>query len=339
MNPMITARVGVPRAPLVDRHGRTHDYLRISVTDRCNFRCAYCMPKEGIAWREHKDMLTLEEIGRVARVFVEMGIRKIRLTGGEPTIRKGFVYLAEMLGSLSGLNELAITTNGYSMDRLARPLREAGVRTVNLSLDSLRADRFREITQTDKLDDVLRGLDACFQAGFPSIKLNVVVMKDVNEDELLDFVELAKYRDLQVRFIEFMPFAGNRWSRAGLYPYASMRERIESRHRIEPIATDRSAVGKEFSIPGFAGSVAFVTSMTESFCGGCSRIRLLSDGQVKPCLFLPAEVGVRDPIRDGCDDTEIERLIRSALDRKWKEHPPMDELQRLDNRRMIEIGG
>jgi cyclic pyranopterin phosphate synthase len=339
MNQMVTPKADTLRGPLVDRFGRAHTYLRISVTDRCNFRCAYCMPKEGVVWREHDEILRHEETVRIARVFVEMGVNKIRLTGGEPTVRKGLVSLAEALAELPGSPELAMTTNGYSMDRLAQPLREAGVRSVNVSLDTLRADRFREITHTDKFDDVLRGLDACLEAGFPSIKLNMVVMAGVNEDEILDFVALARDRPLQVRFIEFMPFTGNRWSRAGLYPYAAMRKQIKERYEIELLETDPSAVGKEFSLPGFVGSIAFVTSMTDSFCSGCSRIRLLADGQVKPCLFLPAEVGLRQPLRNGCDDNEIERLIRLALDRKWKEHPPMEDLKRLDNRRMIEIGG
>lgn len=325
--------------PLVDRYGRIHTYLRVSLTDRCNLRCTYCMPNMVMTWKDRSEILTFEEIERLVRIFSEMGIRKVRLTGGEPTVRRGLPDLVARLNAIPGIEELAITTNGLLLEDLANPLRRAGIQTINISIDSLKADRYLEIARMDKLNRALAGLNSALDAGFREVKLNVVVMANVNEDELLDFVELARERPLNVRFIEFMPFDDNGWSRAGLYPYARMRAAIEQRHPLISIPSEKSAVGKDFSIPGFKGSISFVTSMTQSFCAGCNRMRLTADGKVKPCLFLPAELDLRDAMRIGATDADLEATIRLALDKKWEAHPPMDELVRLKNRRMIDIGG
>jgi GTP 3',8-cyclase len=324
---------------LRDSFGRRHNYLRISVTDRCNFRCVYCMPAHGLVWREREEILTFEEIERLARIFARRGVDKIRLTGGEPTARKGLEGLIERLARIEGVRSLLMTTNGSTLARRAQIYRDAGITGLNVSLDTLREDRFREITRRAGLGQVRDGIEAALAAGFDTVKVNVVVMKGVNDDELLDFVELARERPLNVRFIEFMPFRDNGWGRGGLVPYREMRARIEERHRMEPIQTGPSAVGKDWRVEGFVGTLGFVTSMTESFCGGCNRIRLTADGQIKNCLFSAEEQNLRDLMRAGADDAQIERRIEEALARKWKEHPPMDELLKLGNRSMIEIGG
>lgn len=327
------------RAPLVDRFGRAHTYLRVSLTDRCNLRCTYCMPSVKMVWRDRSELLTFEEIERTVRIFAEMGVRKVRLTGGEPTVRRGLADLVKTLSDIPGIEELAMTTNGLRLVEMARPFRDAGLRTLNISIDSLRRERYHEIARMDQLERALAGLGAALSAGYREVKLNVVVMAGVNHDELLDFVALARDWPLNVRFIEFMPFDENGWSRTEMFPYARMRSAIEARHALLPLATEASAVAKDFAIEGFRGTVSFVTSMTDSFCAGCNRMRLTAEGKVKPCLFLPAELDVRDPMRAGCTDSDVEAIIRSALDKKWEAHPPMDELVRLKNRRMIDIGG
>ena len=323
---------------LIDRHGRKHTYLRISVTDRCNLRCTYCMPPQGIDWTPRPELLTEGEIVRLARIFVGMGIEKIRLTGGEPLSRRGIETIAARLSAL-GLRTLAMTTNGISLDRRAGILREAGVNSLTVSLDTLKRDRFKEITKRDHFQAVMAGIDASLAAGFAPVKINTVVMRGVNDDELLDFLDWAKDRPVNVRFIEYMPFRDNHWSKGELLPYAEMRRRIESRYSLIPLLTDASAVGKDFKIGGYEGTVSFITSMTENFCGGCNRLRVTADGNIKSCLFHPAEKSLRDAMRDGALDEEIERLIMLAVDGKPAAHPPMEELLAVENRAMIEIGG
>jgi cyclic pyranopterin phosphate synthase len=324
---------------LVDRHGRSHSYLRISVTDRCNLRCAYCMPPQGIDWTPRADVLTDDEIVRLAGVFVGLGVTKIRLTGGEPLTRRGIEGIAERLSALPGMRTLAMTTNGISLDRRAQGLRSAGVNALTISLDTLKRDRFTQIAKRDQFQSVMDGISASIEAGFAPLKINTVVMRGVNDDEILDFVAWAQDRPINVRFIEYMPFPDNHWSTGGLMPWAEMRALIETRHTLVPLAGDASAVGKDFRLKGHPGTVSFVTSMTESFCGGCNRLRLTCDGNIKSCLFHPAERSLRDAMRDGADDMEIERLILAAVDAKPAAHPPMEELLTVKNRAMIEIGG
>lgn len=324
---------------LVDRHGRHHSYLRISVTDRCNLRCTYCMPPQGIDWTPRPDLMTDEEIVRLAGIFVGLGITKIRLTGGEPLSRRGIEGIAAQLSALPGLHTLAMTTNGISLDRRAQMLRDAGVNGLTISLDTLKRERFAEIAKRDQFQAVMAGIEAALQAGFAPLKINTVVMRGVNDDEILDFVDWAKDRPINVRFIEYMPFPDNHWSKGGLMPYAEMRARIEDRHELVPLVGDPSAVGKDFMLAGHQGTISFVTSMTVSFCGGCNRLRLTSDGNIKSCLFHPAERSLRDAMRDGAEDAELERLILGAVDAKPAAHPPMEELLTMKNRAMIEIGG
>jgi molybdenum cofactor biosynthesis protein A len=325
--------------PLTDRFGRDHTYLRISVTDRCNLRCRYCMPPEGLPWLERADVLSFEEIETLARLFVRLGVNKIRLTGGEPTVRRDITSLIKRLRDIHGVKSLLMTTNGWTLPAQAQAYRDAGLTGLNISLDSLRPDRYKEITLSDGLDRVLQGIDAAIAAAFESVKVNVVVMAGVNDDELLDFVELARDKPINVRFIEFMPFPDNGWNVGRVYPYREMLTRIRARFELVPIDVEKEAVGKDFSVAGFKGSLGFVTSMTDSFCGGCNRLRLTADGQLKVCLFSNGERSLRDLLRGGASEEELERAIRDALAQKWKEHPPMEQLFRLDNRRMVQIGG
>jgi cyclic pyranopterin phosphate synthase len=325
--------------PLLDRFGRRHSYLRISLTDRCNFRCRYCMPAEGLPWLPKQEILTFEEIERLTRLFARLGVGKVRLTGGEPTVRKDLESLIRQMACIDGVQTLAMTTNGSTLETTASVYRAAGLNDLTVSLDSLSHERFREITLRDELGRVLRGIDAALAARFNPVKINVVVMKGVNDDELLDFVELTRNKAVNVRFIEFMPFAGNAWHQAKLLPFGDMRQVIESRYRLDPQNRAPSAVAKDFKIEGMMGSVSFVASMTDSFCGDCNRLRLTAEGALKVCLFSNREVSLRDPMRDGADDAELEAIIREALLSKWKEHPDLATLSQVPNRAMVSIGG
>lgn len=324
---------------LIDRFGRKHDYLRISVTDRCNFRCTYCMPHEDVDWTPRSEILSFEEIERSARLFVSLGVNKIRLTGGEPTTRKGLVDLVQRLSNIEGLDHLLLTTNGDALPTLASPLRQAGISGVNISLDTLRSDRFFEITQRDKLDHVLKGIETALSVGFETVKINVVVMSGVNDDELCDFVERFHNQAIEVRFIEFMPFLANDWEKTKLVTYANMRKKLEERYTLLPIPGQKSDVAKEFMVDGANMRVGFITSMTDNFCGGCNRVRLSSDGRLKVCLFAKSGPSLRDAMRSNASNAEIAEVIRIALDGKWAGHPPMNRLIEVNDLPMIGIGG
>lgn len=324
---------------LLDRFDRRHTYLRISVTDRCNFRCVYCMPEEGVPWRVRDEILTFEEILRLTKLFVSLGVNKVRLTGGEPTVRKGIEDLIGKIAAIPGVEALLMTTNGFTLPRMARAYREAGLTGLNVSMDSLRQERFKEITRTDHFGTVWTGIEAALKAGFEPLKVNVVVMSGVNEDEILDFVELTRDRPLNVRFIEFMPFDDNNWSKGSLYTYRQMRADIEAKYELRPLPTEPTAVAKDFAVPGFKGAVSFVTSMTEDFCAGCNRLRLTSEGALKPCLFAPLEVSLRDPMRAGASDAELTEIILRTVLRKPKGHASLDVLPLIGNKPMVSIGG
>jgi molybdenum cofactor biosynthesis protein A len=324
---------------LVDTFGRAHTYLRISVTDRCNLRCVYCMPNEGIKWKSNKVLLSFEEITRLAEIFVEMGINKIRLTGGEPLVRKNLEVLIANLRKIDGLETLAMTTNATLLAEKAFELKEAGLDDLNISLDSFKPERFFEIARRDDLHKVLEGIDQAFKAKYRSLKLNVVVMSGVNDDEVLDFADFAYKNEINVRFIEYMPFKDNGWSIDKVITFSTLRERIEQRYKLTPKETDLSAVAKDYSIADGRGSVSFISSMSDSFCGTCNRVRLTSDGSIKSCLFYPAETSLKDAMRAGASNDELRRLILQSMALKPEAHPPADEIAAEENRTMIEIGG
>ncbi|MBK9144032.1 MAG: GTP 3',8-cyclase MoaA [Candidatus Melainabacteria bacterium] len=324
---------------LIDPFGRQHTYLRISVTDRCNMRCFYCMPGKGLEWKDRSSILTFEELERVSRIVVKMGINKIRLTGGEPLLRRGLELLVGKLRSIEGLDVVAMTTNGLLLGDHARMLRQAGLTHLNVSLDSLRPDRFRQIVGLDEHHRVMAGLKEARAVNFRSLKINVVVIDGVNDDEILDFVDLAIDWGVNVRFIEFMPFKNNNWEIDKVVTYQQMLDLIASRHELIPLTGEPSSVARDFRIQNTPGVVSFVTSMSESFCSTCSRLRLTADGSIKTCLFDPAEISIRQQIREGATDAEIADAIQKALEAKPEAHPPAREIASGSNRSMIDIGG
>lgn len=324
---------------LIDGFGRHHNYLRISVTDRCNLRCVYCMPHDGMAWKDKSELLTYEEIVRVARVFVAMGIDKIRLTGGEPLVRSGLERLVRALANLPGLKTMAMTTNATLLSPKVNALKTSGLTALNISLDTFKRERFLEITRRDELNLVLEGIEAAIAAGFESLKLNMVVISGFNDDEVIDFADYAAERGVNARFIEYMPFKDNNWKAEKVVTFAELKKRIEEKYELVPMSSEPSAVAKDFSISGTSGSVSFITSMSDSFCNTCNRLRLTSDGSIKSCLFYPAEINLRDAIRAGASDQELEKMILYSLSMKPEAHPAAEEIATADNRAMIEIGG
>lgn len=324
---------------LLDSHRRQHRYLRIAVTDRCNLRCTYCMPAEGHAWQSSTQLLTFGEILRVASMLAGEGVRKIRLTGGEPLLRTGIPDLVAELRAIPGIDTVAITSNGTRLAAQAAALRGAGLDAVNISLDTLRADRFRAITRRDDHDAVLAGIAAALREGFRTVKLNMVVMRGVNDDEIEDFVSLTRDACMQVRFIEYMPFDANGWDADRLLPGAGLRARVAEKFRLHAIGTGESAVARSYAVDGHRGTLGFISSMTEHFCEGCDRLRLTADGALKICLFSEGEVNIRDLLRAGVADEDILAAVRTALAGKWRAHPGAKELVQLHNRSMIRIGG
>lgn len=326
-------------APLTDRFGRGHTYLRLSLTDRCNLRCTYCMPERGIDWARPAHLLTTEEIIRLSRVFVSLGVDKIRLTGGEPLLHRDIKTIIREIAPLEGLKTLAMTTNGLNLRGVAQDLRDNGLSSITISLDSLKPEVFTQIARRDRLPDVLTGIQAALGAGFAPVKINIVVMSNVNDNEIMDFVEWGKDRPVDLRFIEYMPFPGTHWKEAGLVPYAVMRDQINEKYPLMALHGDPSAVGKSFALKDHQATVSFVSSMTESFCSSCNRLRLTADGNMKACLFHPQEKSLRDVMRGGGSDEDLAEAIQIALNGKPQAHPPMDELLAMGNRTMISIGG
>ncbi len=325
---------------LTDTFGRRHTYLRISLTERCNLRCRYCMPEEGVPLSPRDHLLTFEEIERLARLFVRHGVDKIRLTGGEPLVRQDVEVLVERLGRLDGLRTLAMTTNGLLLPKKLPRLKAAGINLLNISLDTLRPERFTDVTRRQGFDLVLRAIDDALEAGYDPLKVNCVVMRGFNDDELGDFVAMTEAQPIEVRFIEYMPFGGNGWADNVLVPFHEMIARIEERvGPLERIHDGPNETSKTFRVPGFRERVGFITSMSAHFCAGCNRLRLTADGALKVCLFGTAEVSLRDALRAGATDDEMAEIIQAAILRKKAAHAGMHELAASDNRPMILIGG
>ncbi|MBS1991665.1 MAG: GTP 3',8-cyclase MoaA [Cyanobacteria bacterium SZAS LIN-3] len=326
---------------LIDSFGRKHSYLRISVTDRCNLRCTYCMPQEGLVWKKKQELTTFEEIQRLAEIFVSMGINKIRLTGGEPMVRRDLLDLVQKLGSIEGLETLAMTTNATLLAPNAEQLRRSGMTHLNISLDTFKSERFSQITRQDEslFHVVMDGINAALAQDFKSVKINMVVMAGVNCDEIMDFADFAFKHPVNVRFIEYMPFKDNQWTNEKVVTYKEMLGTIESRYSLRKMEDDPSAVGKDYAIEGGRGSVSFISSMSDSFCGTCNRLRLTADGSIKSCLFYPAETNLRDAMRQGATDAQLQGMILNSLKMKPEAHPPAEEIAAQDNRAMIQIGG
>jgi cyclic pyranopterin phosphate synthase len=329
------------REPLFDGHGRQIGDLRVSVTDRCNFRCQYCMPAEGLPWLDRSEILTFEEIGRLVSLFASMGVGDLRLTGGEPLVRRDFPRLVSMLAQVEGLNDLSVTTNGYLLERDAAALVEAGVDRVNVSIDSLQRDKFFEMTRRDALPQVLRGLDALAQhPTVHPIKVNAVAMRGFTEDEAVRFAEFARSTAFQVRFIEFMPLdADHAWSPDSVLTGDELRSMIHAVHPLEELPREPSATARVFRFVDGQGQIGFINPVSEPFCADCNRVRLTAEGKLRTCLFSLHETDLRGPLRSGASDDELETLIRDAVWRKELKHHVGEKGFRQPARSMSAIGG
>ena len=331
-----------PAAALTDAWARSIESLRISVTDRCNFRCVYCIPDEEITWLPRAQLASLEELARIARVAVGLGVRKLRITGGEPLLRKNLPSLVAELASLPGLDDLALTTNGTELPRLARDLAEAGLERVNVSLDSLDRATFARLAQRDLLPDVLAGIDAAVDAGLTPLSINCVVIRGVNDGEVVDFARFARHRGFEVRFIEFMPLEhGHRWSESALVPGHELRARIDAHFPlVAALDQDPSAPSRDWHFAdGTPGMIGFIDSVTAPFCSTCNRIRLTADGKLRTCLFSLNEHDLLGPMRAGASDADVAALLRAAVTTKERKHHITDGLFVKPERTMSQIGG
>ena len=310
------------RTPLTDTHGRTVRDLRLSITDRCNLRCVYCMPAEGMPWLAKQDLLTYEELTRFARVCLECGVHGVRLTGGEPTVRADLPVLVRMLHELDPALDLSLTTNGLKLKEMSPALRDAGLKRVNVSLDTLVRERFHRIARRDRLHEVLEGLAAARAAGFTPIKVNAVLMRGENDDEIVPLARWARDEGFELRFIEWMPLDfQHSWDRAKLVSLDEIVGQLTAAFPLEPEeGDDPSAPARTFRYRDGAGRVGVIASVTRPFCGTCDRIRLTADGQVRTCLFSLREYDFRKLLRSGGSDDELEALLRAAVLRKEPGH-------------------
>ncbi|HYT52350.1 MAG TPA: GTP 3',8-cyclase MoaA [Gaiellaceae bacterium] len=327
--------------PLRDSWGREIKSLRVSVTDKCNFRCRYCMPAEGLEWLERDELLSFEEIERLVRVLARMGVNEVRLTGGEPLVRRDLPTLVGMLAATPGVRDLSLTTNGVLLDRFAAPLVEAGLRRLNVSLDSLSHIRFAEITRRDALDRVLAGLaEAERHPELRPIKVNCVAIKGFTEEEVPALAELARRKPYVVRFIEFMPLdADQAWRGDDVLTGGEIRALIEDRWPLEELPAKASSTARRFRFAEGAGEIGFVNPVSEPFCSTCDRIRLTADGQLRTCLFSRREWDLKTPLRDGSSDERLEELIRFAVAHKELKHKINDPGFVRASRSMSQIGG
>ena len=306
---------------LSDSFQRPINYLRISVTDRCNLRCIYCMPDEGVRLMPHEDILRYEEIHTIVETAAELGINKVRITGGEPLVRAGLTELIRMLARIDAIDDISLTTNGILLSRYAAELKDAGLRRVNVSLDTLKPDKFRYITRCGELDDTLKGIAAAKSAGLEPVKINMVVISKVNDDELLDFAAKTIDEEWHVRFIEHMPFNDNGANDSQFVSVSDMRQHIESLGELEPCSVSvGNGPAKYFRLPDAKGTIGFITPISEHFCFNCNRLRLTADGKLRPCLLSEEEIDLRQPLRGGIPSAELKRLIEEVVAKKPRGH-------------------
>ncbi|HKG21505.1 MAG TPA: GTP 3',8-cyclase MoaA [Blastocatellia bacterium] len=327
---------------LKDKFGRTIRDLRISVTDRCNFRCFYCIPNEDVVWKRKSELLTYEEIVTLAEVGAGLGIEKLRVTGGEPLVRRDIEHLIEKLSRIPGVRDVALTTNGDGLGERARRLRDAGLDRITISCDSLKPETFKLITKRDALRSVIEGIEGVLAAGFPPPKINCVVIRGMNDGEVADFADFARETGVSVRFIEYMPLDnGHKWDRSLLVGGREVLDRIRERHALVPV--NRDAPSETALRYGFAdgapGEIGIIAPVTEPFCGACSRIRLTADGQIRTCLFSTIEHSLRDVVRNGASRAEIIDYIESVVFKKEPRHFINDSDFVAPSRSMSFIGG
>jgi len=328
--------------PLIDPRNRCIDYLRVSVTDRCNLSCVYCRPRTRMKAVAHGDILRYEEIRRLVAVAAPLGISHVRITGGEPLVRRGIVPFIDSLRGIPGIEDISVTTNGVLLEEMAEGLRAAGISRLNISLDTLDPKRFSSITGSDLWGKVWRGIEAAEKLGFDPIKLNMVPVKGVNDDEVVEFARLTVERPVHVRFIEFMPIgARDRWNMDACVPTAEIRRTVEREFgQLEPAGRGAGAgPSQNFRIPGGRGVIGFITPISKHFCDSCRRLRLTADGKIRPCLLSDTEIDVITPMRGGCGDAELERFLRLALEIKPERHYIAETPGGCYERTMSRIGG
>jgi cyclic pyranopterin phosphate synthase len=326
---------------LVDGHGREIGDLRVSVTDRCNFRCQYCMPAEGLPWLERAEILSFEEITRLVGLLASMGVSGVRLTGGEPLVRRDLPRLVEMLNGVAGVEDLSLTTNGYLLERDAEALVAAGIDRFNVSVDSLQRDRFFQLTRRDALPRVLRGLERLsrFPQAHP-IKVNAVAIRGFTEEEVLPFARFARREPYEVRFIEFMPLDADRaWRPEDVLSGEEIRAAIAAVYPLEPLPRQPHSTARVYRFADGQGRIGFVNPVSEPFCADCDRIRLTADGRLRTCLFSLNETDLRGPLREGADDEELRAIVREAVWRKELKHRVNDPGFVQPSRTMSAIGG
>jgi cyclic pyranopterin phosphate synthase len=345
---MSTSNGLVPPRPLIDPFQRSINYLRVSVTDRCNLRCVYCMPEEGVPFVPHQEILTLEEIARIIRVAAGMGLRRVRLTGGEPLVRKGVVNLVRWIDQTPGIEDISLTTNAVLLASYAHELATAGLKRVNVSLDTLRPQRFQQITRRGDLTDVMAGIAAARDAGLSPLKLNVVVMREINDDEIGEIARTTLEEDWQVRFIELMPFMDEQETcikdtslTLGFVPTQEVKRQIEE--ALGPLEAAKTSTGggpaKYYRLPGARGLIGFISPLSEDqFCATCNRMRLTADGKIRPCLLTDQEVDLKETLRRGGSDDELRQRILEALHSKPDAHH-LGDGNRPHRRKMAQIGG
>lgn len=319
---------------LKDSFGRVHNYLRISITERCNLRCTYCMPAEGIPLTPEDRLPSVDELMEIVAVFQEMGVDKIRLTGGEPMARKELPEILHRLYDM-GFRDLNITTNGVILDRHIDTFKEVGLTSVNVSLDTLDPDKFERVTRRDRFNRVMSNIKQGMEEGL-RIKINTVLLKDFNEDDIRPMLEWSRTTPIHVRFIEFMPFDGNKWDNDKLVTYQDVLDEARKYYSIEKLTDGKHSTSKSFRVKGGEGTFAVISSMTEPFCGTCNRLRLTADGKLKNCLFSNQEADLLTALRKGHN---LKELIRLSVRSKKEAHAGMDNLPDMENRSMIAIGG
>ncbi len=330
---------------MLDKYSREINYLRVSITDRCNLRCIYCRPKEGISLYGHDDILRYEELLRVISIAVKMGLIKVRLTGGEPLVRRGFVEFIVALKKMEALKDISLTTNGILLEQFAGDIFEAGIRRINISLDSLNREKYFHITRGGNLDNVLRGIAKAEDIGFSPIKINTVAIKGFNDGEVLDFARLAEEKPFQIRFIELMPVGKTNLDYGEEYiPASQLIEKISRRYDLQPVKDKKNksdGPAKLFKIKGGCGEIGFINPVSDHFCSTCNRMRLTADGKLRVCLLNEAEVDLKTALRENRSDADLEKLIWEAVILKPKQHDVVcvESSLKKCSRNMSEIGG
>lgn len=325
----------------IDKYARQIDYLRISVTDKCNLRCLYCMPEEGIDLKSHKEILRFEEILRIVKVSAKMGVSKIRITGGEPLVRKGIIPFVEEVANTPGIKDVAMTTNGILLAKHATKLKTAGLNRVNISLDTLDKTKFKQITRIGDLNQVWDGIYSALDQGIEPVKLNVVVMRNFNYEEINDFVELTKELPLHVRFIELMPIGeSDEDIKEKHVSNTEVMDLISKEYTILPnTGINGAGPAKYMSVYGHKGTIGFISAMSNHFCSQCNRLRLTAEGKIRPCLQNSSEIDLKTQLRSGCSDEEIAATLISSIKKKPKQHTMIKEGWKQQKRMMFQIGG